>query len=279
MRGGLTKCYAAARATLGAMGYELEIRKRLGSRLRDESHELNINVACGRNTIRGFHSLDIYTPHYYKSKAHFLESRVEYDLRDDALPYGDGAVDNIYVSHAIEHVEDHAVDRFLRESHRVLREGGVLRIACPDARFLFAVSQFDNDYWAWRISSLSNASRYSTDWDKCSSADFLLRELATPRMRFYKGRIEEKVVQPEDVHGLEYSEFTAKLRAGLQFRKDYPGDHINCWDYERLRCHGERAGFEHILESKYRGSVSGAMRGAEFDRTHPQMSLYVDMVR
>ena len=71
-------------------------------------------------------------------------------MRKDSLPYADESVDNIYCSHVIEHIENQYVDKFIMESYRVLKKGGGLRIACPDAEFLFEVSSFVNDYWNWR---------------------------------------------------------------------------------------------------------------------------------
>ena len=45
----------------------------------------------------------------------------------------------------------------------------------------------------------------------------------------------------------------SKLRKDLVFRKEFPGDHINHWDYKRLKSIGDRCGFNYIIESKYKG--------------------------
>ena len=76
------------------------------------------------------------------TKNKFLEERVEYDLRKDDLPFKNNIIDNIYASHILEHIEDIYVIKFLKESFRVLKPSGVLRIVCPDAKFLFNVSSF-----------------------------------------------------------------------------------------------------------------------------------------
>ena len=203
--------------------------------------KLNLNIAAGNYIIPGFKSLDLFTPHYYKSREEFFKTRIEYDLRKDKLPYSDGSVSNIYISHAIEHVENDAVEKFIFESFRVLNHSGVLRIACPDSEFLYAVSQFESEYWKWRIPSLSRQERYTTDWNSCNKYDFLLRELSTPRMRFYNNRIMDKVMYYESVKKLDYDDLVEKLKDGLQFRKEHPGDHINNWDFDRLRFLGIKA--------------------------------------
>lgn len=48
------------------------------------------------------------------------------------LPVEDGAVDAIYSSHFLEHVYLTEAQDVLRECHRVLRPGGILRLALPD---------------------------------------------------------------------------------------------------------------------------------------------------
>lgn len=279
MKNLLKGAYHILKTLIKSVGYEIELRKINKSKSTVENGQTNLNIAAGSYVIPGFKSLDIYTPHYYESKEKFLESRIEYDLRSDNIPFADSSVDNIYISHAIEHIENEAVEKFIYESFRVLRQKGVLRIACPDAAFLYAVSQFNNDYWKWRVSSLSNNARYTTDWDSCSQYDYLLRELATPRMRFYNNKIPKHVFTPDQVRSLCYKELVETLKNGLEFRTEHPGDHINNWDFNRLNDLGRKVGFTHIIESKYRGSVSGSMNGPDFDRTHPQMSLYVEMIK
>ena len=259
------------------LGYEISVSKAVAK--PDEITGLNLNIAAGDYIIPGFKSLDIYTPHYYKTKEEFLVNRIEYDLRKDNIPFSDGSVDNIYISHAVEHVEDFAVHKFIEESYRVLKKRGVLRIACPDSRFLYSVSQFKNDYWSWRVSMLSNKNIYITDWKDCNQYDFLIRELASPRMRFYKNNIQEEVISNEELKSLEYAALTKRLKHGLKFRDKHPGEHINNWDFTRIKHLGEKVGFAHAIESKCRGSVSSAMQGPDFDKTHTQMSLYVDLIR
>jgi predicted SAM-dependent methyltransferase len=242
--------------------------------------ELNLNIAAGNYVISGFKSLDIYTPHYYKSKELFLASRIEYNLRSDQIPFGNNSVDNIYISHAIEHVETEAVLKFFYEAFRVLKVGGVLRVACPDAKFLYEVSEFQNGYWAWRKNALLNRDVYEmTDQESCEQFDYFIREVATPRMRFYKNRVEGIEMHPAKLLGSRYMEVVGNINSRLKFRPEYPGDHINSWDFDSVKCIGEKVGFKRVINSKYRASVSARMQGADFDKTFPQMSLYVDLVK
>jgi SAM-dependent methyltransferase len=50
------------------------------------------------------------------------------------IPHRDGSVDAIYASHMLEHLDRIEARAFLAECRRVLRPGGVLRLAVPDLR-------------------------------------------------------------------------------------------------------------------------------------------------
>ena len=56
-----------------------------------------------------------------------------YDARNQKLPYADGTVDMLFSSHFFEHLSKVEGERFLKECLRVLRPGGVIRTAVPDA--------------------------------------------------------------------------------------------------------------------------------------------------
>lgn len=56
-----------------------------------------------------------------------------YYRKGDRLPFADGEVGFIYAEHFFEHLFLDEVIALLRETHRVLAPGGVVRIASPDA--------------------------------------------------------------------------------------------------------------------------------------------------
>lgn len=56
---------------------------------------------------------------------------VVHDLRR-GLPFPSNSFDAAYGSHVLEHLEPDAASRLLRECHRILRPGGILRIVVPD---------------------------------------------------------------------------------------------------------------------------------------------------
>jgi predicted SAM-dependent methyltransferase len=55
------------------------------------------------------------------------------------LPFPDGSAEAIFHEHLLEHLPLAAAAKLIEESHRVLRPGGVMRIAVPDAgRYLLS---------------------------------------------------------------------------------------------------------------------------------------------
>jgi SAM-dependent methyltransferase len=48
------------------------------------------------------------------------------------LPFADQSVDYMYSSHFLEHLYQEDAEEFLKESHRVIKPGGLIRILTPD---------------------------------------------------------------------------------------------------------------------------------------------------
>lgn len=83
---------------------------------------LNLHLGCGNINHINFINIDGYPyPH------------VHYVQTIDHLPqFKDGSVDLIYASHCLEHFRYSQTGGVLKEWHRVLRKGGVLRLSIPD---------------------------------------------------------------------------------------------------------------------------------------------------
>lgn len=233
-----------------------------------------LNVGSGGQALTGFTNLDVPSEHYDAGRTGAF---LEYDMRTDELPYPDASVDLIYCSHVIEHVEDEHVARFFKESARVLRDGGVLRVACPDASFLHQVSAFPNSYWTWRWPHME---RNGIDPGQLQQVDFLMREVCTTRFHesLFDGRRfdEDTVSWTTSQASIELD--LDRMTQEQQWSRDQIGHHINWWSFEKV-VKFAAGDFRYVVRSRYRGSVSRYMRTHGFDLTCPEMSLYVDLVR
>lgn len=87
------------------------------------AHDLCVNIGCGPNPLSGWVNLDA---------ARGAGIEVVWDLRC-GLPFRDESCTALFGEHVIEHVPKDAAEKLLRECHRVLQTGGVIRLSTPDA--------------------------------------------------------------------------------------------------------------------------------------------------
>ena len=90
---------------------------------------LQLHLGCGPRRLPGFVHVDL---------ADFEHIDYRHDIA--ALPmFGDETVDLIYCAHALEYFDRRQVLKVLAEWRRVLKAGGLLRLAVPDFEALAAV--------------------------------------------------------------------------------------------------------------------------------------------
>lgn len=127
---------------------------------------LNINMGCGQTPINGWRNYDNSwsirlakipllagimgkSGLLSKPQQEFILFTKNADIRwADAtkqIPEKDGTVDSIYSSHMIEHLEKEDATKFLKEARRVLKSGGIIRIAVPNIKYLVENYLKDND--------------------------------------------------------------------------------------------------------------------------------------
>lgn len=118
--------------------------------MADERTDLRLHLGCHQNVVPGWENIDK-SPNVYLSRVPRLRralvgARILNEAQDsfvfprgviradvlDGLPYPDGSAQYVYSSHMIEHVSRWQALELVRECFRVLRTGGVLRIATPD---------------------------------------------------------------------------------------------------------------------------------------------------
>jgi predicted SAM-dependent methyltransferase len=83
---------------------------------------VQLNVGCGSLPLPGWINVDLVG----------LPIDLAWDL-SRTLPFDEGSVDAVFHEHVIEHLPASAGYKLLKECHRVLRPGGVLRVVAPDA--------------------------------------------------------------------------------------------------------------------------------------------------
>lgn len=116
---------------------------------------LRVNIGCGPNPIPGWlnfdNSLSVRLAAYpvvvpLLDRLGLLEEGQKRMIRASqetpilwtdaarSIPLPAGSVEILYCSHMIEHLDREQAQSFLKEAYRVLRKGGVIRLATPDLR-------------------------------------------------------------------------------------------------------------------------------------------------
>jgi predicted SAM-dependent methyltransferase len=126
---------------------------------------MKLHLGCGQKYIPGFIHVDVQDyPH------------VDYRVPVNRLSFAaDNSVDLIYASHVLEHFGRHETDQVLQEWFRVLRKGGVLRLAVPDFEAVVLQYRQTGDL-SQLIGLVSGGQRNEYDFHKMVFDEKLLRE-------------------------------------------------------------------------------------------------------
>lgn len=112
-------------------------KKKLSSKVKFPS-PLYVDVGCGPHKKEGYLGLDLIAQPGVDIVA---------DVEKDGLPFSDGTVDKIYMSHFLEHVNDPA--KMLNEVNRVLKDGGEVTIIVPHYSNPYAYHFTHKSFWSY----------------------------------------------------------------------------------------------------------------------------------
>jgi len=122
---------------------------------------IKVNIGCGRTPTEGWLNFDnspaiklAKSPFKYKLARAMgllneqqienikwnMEHNIQFADATKSIPLQASSVDCIYTSHMVEHLSQKGARSFLKEVKRVLKVGGVVRIAAPDLRI--AVNEY-----------------------------------------------------------------------------------------------------------------------------------------
>lgn len=233
----------------------------------------NLNIGSGGYSIEGFLDLDFVSERYTKVRT---QNFIPYDIRKDKIPFNNNTVDNIFCSHVIEHIEEEYTRIFIKECSRVLKKNGVLRITCPDSRFLYEMLTNDKRfylqkrYFNWFLSR-------GVSFDEVDEIDCFIREISTSKLRIFSDK--NKFYYDFVKNNLtNYSKIISILSKDNKLDTKNIGNHISSYDFEKIKKISSNF-FNRVIQSRFQASVSQDMRSKSFDNTCPEMSMYVDLVK
>lgn len=113
-------------------------RARLTAFPRRSAAPVLVNLGCGKDYRADYVNVDVNL---------FFKRDMWLDLRNP-LPFPDASVDGVFTSHVLEHFPLDETAHIVRECHRVLKPGGVIRVVVPDvAPAVQAYLRGDREYF------------------------------------------------------------------------------------------------------------------------------------
>jgi len=229
-------------------------------RIARQPSRLMVNVGAGAWYTAGWKVLD-HSGSWYGGHRPLID--YEHDLHGTApMPFADRSVHLFYSEHVLEHLPDDCDLRALKEMHRCLVDGGGCRIVVPDADLLVE-----------RLRARDHAffRRLVPDRPDCIEEQFLVL-IAHPRSCIDVRRLREQVA------ALPQNDFLDLYTRAMRYDYARAGEHINWFNFEKLRAMLAAAGFRDIVRSSPQASIFQEIRGPMFD-TRPSYSLHVDALK
>ncbi len=216
---------------------------------------------------------------YYQGKKSWSDIRdnkykmqidIEWNLLENKeIDVESDTIEVCYCSHLIEHAWDDNVRFFFKDVHRVLKEGGVFRVVCPD---------IDLGIEAYR-----NKDKYF----------FINNKSAQPipyKLLEYNSLITHKenstCLSPDEAddfikkHKNEYEALNEASRLSDKEVQNKYAAHVNWFNEEKVVKFLKDAGFKTIRVNGYKQSICPVLRDARyFDKTDPEVSLYIDAIK
>ena len=161
---------------------------------------MKLHLGCGKRYLDGYIHVDI---------ADF--EHIDYKIPvDDLSIFKSGEVDEIYASHVLEYFDRSYVITVLKEWKRVLKPGGILRLAVPNFLKLVEVYQSSKDlssiigplYGKWDIGD-QEFIYHKTVYDK-DSLNILLKEVGFKNIKIWDWKDFFKDYQDFDDHSQAY---------------------------------------------------------------------------
>lgn len=187
-----------------------------------------------------------------------LPQVVPYDmLQKQSLPIGDNAAEVILSQYSLEHVPDDAAHCFLKESHRALKDKGILRIVVPNVDLdIRAYKNNDRSFFFWEHWFSDNPQKYglNTPMNQASLEQVCLSHFAASASTIHIADNPDKIDDSEFREILQSSKYEDALeyctsRCKIDIQKEYRYNHINWWNEKKLIKALKSVGFKDVYVS------------------------------
>jgi ubiquinone/menaquinone biosynthesis C-methylase UbiE len=244
------------------------------------------NIGAGSFGHPNWTNIDYATEHYREHQKHPF---INYNLMElKPLPIADDIAELVYSSYTIEHISDDAARNMLRESYRILKPGGGIRLITPSARLFFLAykkKHIKYFYWVDGYSKPGSWEKfYKVPLSKASIHQLFLHYFAgqlceididnSPQKKYSDSEISEIFLNNPAVETLNF--FTKQCK----FNPKQPGNHINWWTHEKIISFLKEAGFSEPYIAGWGQSLFPPFLDTNlFEDAHFKISLCVEAIK
>ena len=227
----------------------------------------------------------------HDSDSYYLDRNnidINFDLMSlKQMPIKSDSAFIVYTSHTIEHITNESAQNTFNETYRILKKGGIFRVTMPNVDLAYRAFK-ENDIYFYNLQTKYHSKRAMQRMKLLKSQNkpfigefFLLRiagNVSPLHEHGAKKRFTDKELK-EIFSNMKYEDALDFIisHCSIKIQKENPGNHINWWNFNKLKKMLEKAGFTKIYLSGYGQSFSPVLRNTFFfDNTAPELSLYVE---
>lgn len=158
-----------------------------------------VHFGCGTNILKGWENVDF----------------PKVDVRK-RLPYKDSSIDFIFHEHLLEHLSETDGLKFMKETYRILKPSGILRISCPS---------IDGIVWVYQNWGKIPPSPWKNDKHSGNPNKFINNAVVLPSLAGYHRNLDDKKSIKEKLISFGFRD--------VEFVKKHKSKHVDLRNLEK----------------------------------------------
>lgn len=206
------------------------------------------------------------------------------------LPIESATAELVYSQFTIEHITDEAAMLYFKEVRRILKEGGVFRVVCPNNVLDYiAYKRQDLSFFSWmKYFSRPDCYKglmYKMPLNQASLEQIFLAHFASNASTIHSDGAEERIDDECVKKTISEMNFEDAMnffvsKCSVEKQKKYRQNHVNWWNHDKVFRYLHKAGFETVYTMAPGQSAAPVMRNPNhFDRNWNNVALYIEAVK
>ena len=223
----------------------------------------------------------------YKNWIGYDKLNNDYLNENTILPHKNNSLNYVYSCHFFEHIHDNTINNLLKESYRILKNGGIIRIVVPDFQLMhnkYVNNDYNFFYKTTRFKGRPEWKKYNVEY----SIETILAHWFSnydegypdngngyrgPPRNLKSSEIREKCLQ------LETEKFSEWLVSNIPNGNNITTQHINCPTMKKLKPILKNIGFKEIKKvSAQESNIDDVLKSSAFnsEKRRKHYSLFIE---